>query len=162
MTGGGRLTVAMARPIVIHNVTEARAALAAGAALGCPVTLLSAPAAGVHGGAGWFRAVVEAAVADYPTVPVTAVLDCADIPGCAQAAIRAGVRDLRFTGPPELAARLAAIAAASGVRLHDADAFAGPRLELRSFTDPITACRHWLSDPDAGPQRPNTGFNPEA
>jgi hypothetical protein len=144
----------MTGPIIVHSMAEARAAVVAAAVIGCPVTLISAAAAGTHGGAGWFRALIEAAVAGYPTVAVTAVLDCADLPGSAQAAIRAGVGDLRFTGPPELTARLSAIAAAAGLRLHDAEAFGGPRLDLRGVADPVTACRQWLTAglaPDPGP-----------
>ncbi len=85
---------------------------------------------------------------DSPSVKITAILDCADLPGCAQAAIRAGVPDIRFTGSPEMTAKLAAIAAAAGVRLHDAHAFAGPGLDLRYETDPAAACRRWLAPPD--------------
>lgn len=135
----------MAHPIVVHSVTDARAALAAAASLGCAVTLLSAPAGGAHGGAGWFRALIEAAAAAHPTVAVTAVLDCADLPGCVQAAIRAGQGDVAFAGPPELTAKLAAIAAAAGIRLHDANTIAGPRLDLSAEADPTAACRRWLA-----------------
>jgi hypothetical protein len=133
-----------AAPIVVHSLREAEAALAAAVALGCPVTLVSAPAAGAHGGAGWFCALVDAARADHPAAVVTAIFDCADLPGCAQAAIRAGVPDLCFTGSPDLFSRLSAIAAAAGVRLHDANTFAGPRLDLRNVADPVAACRRWL------------------
>ena len=136
---------------------EARAAWAAAWAVGCSVTLISAPGGGAHGGGGWFRAVVRAAEVEVgaqavpfgsPSPRVTAILDCADLPGCAQAAIRAGVPDIRFTGPPEVTAKLAAIAAAAGVRLHGADAFAGPCLDLCHETDPEAACRRWLARPD--------------
>ena len=73
---------------------------------------------GASGGGGWFRALVEAARTDYPEVPVTAILDCHDRPGLVLAGIRAGICDLHFSGPPALAARLAALAATVGARVH--------------------------------------------
>jgi hypothetical protein len=72
--------------IVVHGLADAVAALAPG----LPVTLLSAPAAGIYAGAGWWRALVEAARATHPATPCADVLDCADAPGMAMAAIRAG------------------------------------------------------------------------
>lgn len=134
----------MDRPILFHSLTEARAALAAGAALGRPVTLISAPAAGAHGGAGWFLGLVAAAQAAHPDVAVTAILDCADLPGCVQAGLRAGVTDLLFTGDAETTARLTAIATTVGARVHSATRLPGPALDLRGTTDAEAACRRWL------------------
>ena len=96
----------------VSSLAEALAALAAsnGAA-----TLVGDAASG---GGGWFRALIEAARRDYPEVTVTALLECHDRPGLVLAGIRAGCRDLRFSGPSEVAARLAALAAAAGARLH--------------------------------------------
>ena len=54
------------RPVRIHGVAEARAALDAAAGLGAPLVLVSAPAAAAHAGALWFRAVVEEARRTHP------------------------------------------------------------------------------------------------
>ncbi|MEI6985229.1 MAG: hypothetical protein WCK65_03800 [Rhodospirillaceae bacterium] len=135
----------MVRTICVQSLHDARAALTAAAALGCPVTLISAPAAAAHGGCGWFRAMIAAAAVERPEITVTAVLDCADLPGLVLAGVRAGVDHLRFSGRKVVAARLSAIAGAAGVRLYDADAFAGPQLDLRGVGDPVAACRAWLS-----------------
>jgi len=135
----------MCHPIIVYGLEDARAALAAAERLGCAVTLVSAPAAAAHGGAGWFRALVEAAALSHPGVAVTAVLDCADLPGLVLGAVRAGVHHLRFSGSSETAARLAAIAASAGATLHSGGTWAGPALDLRGVTDPAAACREWLS-----------------
>jgi hypothetical protein len=66
--------------VVIHGLPDARAALAPG----LPVTLLSAPGAGVYAGCGWWRAVIAAAAAPHD------ILDCADAPGRALEALRHG------------------------------------------------------------------------
>jgi hypothetical protein len=66
--------------VVIYGLRDARAALAPG----LPVTLLSAPGAGVYAGCGWWRAVIAAAGAPHD------ILDCADAPGRALEALRHG------------------------------------------------------------------------
>ena len=137
----------MSKAILVLGAADAHAALAAAQALGCPVTLISAPAAAAHGGAAWFQALVATASASHPGVAVTAILDCADLPGLVLGALRTGVPHLRFTGPPEVAARLKALARAAGATLHDPGSFTGPCLHLRGVADPVTACREWLAAP---------------
>lgn len=56
------------------------------------VLLLSAHGAGGFAGAAWFLGLVAAAAATNPGVAHRAALDCADRPGTALAALRAGVR----------------------------------------------------------------------
>jgi len=102
--------------IVIHSLAHAVAALAAAAA-DRPIILLSAPDAGIYAGCGWFKALVEVAREAVPAAPFIAMLDCGDDAGAAQGAIRAGIEAVIYIGRADVAARLAAIAAASGVRL---------------------------------------------
>ncbi len=72
--------------VVVHGWEDACAALAPGR----PVTLLSGRAAGVYGGAGWWRGLVSAARATHTATPARDILDCADAPGAAMAALRRG------------------------------------------------------------------------
>ena len=77
--------------VVVHRLAHARLALRPRR----PVCLLSAPAAGRYAGAAWWRAMIEAARAEAPTdLAVDDVLDCADAPGSAMAALRCGQRIL--------------------------------------------------------------------
>ena len=127
----------MRREIVIHSLDHARAALAAAAACGKEVTLASAPGAALQAGPGWFKAVIEQAREAYPEVAVTAILDCGDQPGAALAALRLGLKDLRFRGVAELREKLAGIGAV----------FAPPAdsvLDLREISEPETACAAFL------------------
>ena len=128
-----------ARPVRVHGLDEARAALTAAAALGRPVVLVGPPG----GGALWFARMIAAARAAVPDAEGTGVFDCADRAGEAQAALAAGVRHLSFSGAPEVAVRLADIAAQSGAVLLPALA---PALDLRGARDPEAACRAWLAD----------------
>ncbi|MEI6557102.1 MAG: hypothetical protein WCO00_01745 [Rhodospirillaceae bacterium] len=112
--GGGALAAAVA----VSGLEAARAALAAAARDGCPAILIGD---GASGGAGWFRALIAAAQAEYPEVAVTALLDCHDQPGLVLSGLRAGLSDFRFCGPAGIAERLAALAAAAGARLHRAN-----------------------------------------
>jgi hypothetical protein len=103
--------------IVVHSLTHAVAALEASATADREIVLLSAPGAGVYAGAGWFAALVEAARAAVPAAQCAPILDCGDDAGAVQAALRAGVEAVIFTGRADVAERLAAIAGARGSRL---------------------------------------------
>jgi hypothetical protein len=103
--------------IVIHSLAHAVGALKAAARAGRPITLLSAPEAGIYAGPGWFRALVEAAREAAPEAFCTAILDCGEQAGAALAAIRAQVEGIVFTGRDDVARRLADIARQHRVRL---------------------------------------------
>ena len=74
--------------LIVHGLADARAALRPGR----PVTLLSARGAALFAGVLWWRELVAAARAACPATPAHDVLDCADAPGQAMAALRAGQR----------------------------------------------------------------------
>ncbi len=135
------------RPVRIHSLTDAEAACAAAADLGVPLLLVSAPGAAASAGAGWFGAVVARAAARHPSVAITAVLDCADRPGDALAALSAGIATVLFTGRADVAERLADIAAQRGARLLT---WLPAALVLRGVRDPRRACRDWLGGQDDG------------
>ncbi len=130
------------RRIIVHSLDHARAALAAAVALGVPVMLESAPGAGAYAGPLWFKALVDAAVAEHPEVAVAALLDCADEPGTVLGALRAGIKQVRFTGAEPVRQRLSAIAAALGGTV---ESEAAPALDLLQARDPASACRAWLA-----------------
>ncbi len=77
-------TQILAPAVMVHGLAHARAALA----LGSPVTLLSAKGAALAGGCGWWQALVRAARQTHPETPCQDILDCADAPGMAMAALR--------------------------------------------------------------------------
>jgi len=103
--------------IIIHSLAHAVAALSAAAEAGRPVALASAPDAGIYAGPGWFGALVAASRAAVPAARGAVLLDCGDDAGAAQAAIRAGIEGIIFTGPADLAERLSDIAGQRGARL---------------------------------------------
>ena len=103
--------------IIIHSLTHAVAALTAAVEAGRPVTLASARDAGVYAGPSWFGGLIAAAREAVPAAQCTALLDCGDDAGAAQAAIRAGIEGVVFTGRLDVAERLADIAAQRGIRL---------------------------------------------
>ena len=103
--------------IIVHSLAQAVAALSAAAEAGRAIVLASSPDAGIYAGPGWFREIMEAAREAVPEARFTAILDCDEDAGAAMAAIRAGVQAIVFTGPAELATRLADIAAQAGAKL---------------------------------------------
>ncbi len=103
--------------IIVHSLPHAIAALSAAAAAGRSITLASAPEAGIYAGAGWFGALIAAAREAVPAARCSAILDCGGDAGAAQAAIRAGIESIVFTGRTGVAERLADIAGQRGVRL---------------------------------------------
>lgn len=96
--------------VIVHGLTDARAALA----IGKPLTLLSAPGAAGFAGCVWWREVVRAALAGAPVAEVTDILDCADASGLALAAIRSGVHRLVLWPEAPGHAAVAAVAAREG------------------------------------------------
>ncbi|MEE8332454.1 MAG: hypothetical protein V3R85_01295, partial [Alphaproteobacteria bacterium] len=79
---------------------------------------------------------------EFPEIEISGVLDCGAAPGHALAALRHGIKQIRFTGRGRARARLASIAEASGAVL------AGPArgaLELAGEAHPEAACRERLS-----------------
>jgi acyl-CoA reductase-like NAD-dependent aldehyde dehydrogenase len=103
--------------IIVHSLDHAVAALSAAAEAGRPVTLASAPDAGIYGGPGWFGELIKMARDAILAAQSTALLDCGDDAGAAQAAIRAGIEGVIFTGRADVAERLADIAGQCGIRL---------------------------------------------
>ncbi len=96
--------------VVVHGLADVRVALAHG----LPVTLLSAEAAALYAGCGWWRALVAAARAEFPQVPIEDLLDCADASGQALAALRVGLRQLILWPDAPGRSRVAAIVAGLG------------------------------------------------
>jgi fructose/tagatose bisphosphate aldolase len=135
------------RRIIVHTFAQICAALDAAAALGVPVTVASAEGAGGYAGPLWFKSLVDEARRDHPQLRVTAVLDCGDEPGTALAALRAGIKRVRFTGPAELRAKLAAIAAELGATIESE--VSDKVLDLIDERDPAAACRAFLARNEA-------------
>lgn len=144
-------TASRPRAIVIHEIADARAALAAAAALRAPVLLLSAPSGAAALGAGWWQALIRRMAAEYPDVQFTALLDCGARAELVQAALRQGLTDLCYRGPAATARRLADIAGQRGARLVRRRPQA---LDLMGISDRAAAARAWLSGsgPKTGPK----------
>jgi len=132
----------MAARIVIHSLADARAALAAAAALERDVTLMSAVGAGAYAGPGWFKALTDEAMRVVPTARCDTVLDCGAAPGFALAALQRGLRRVRFTGGGEVGLRLRSIADQYGAVI---ETEVVPALDLRGVRQPEARCRAWLA-----------------
>ena len=98
--------------VVVHGLADARRAMARGQ----PVTLLSAPGAGVYAGCLWWQVLVARVRREYPDVPVMDVLDCADASGQALAALRIGLT--RLVLAPDAPGRLRLELIARGLGAH--------------------------------------------
>ena len=73
--------------VIVHGLSDARAAMAAARGLSRPITLLSGIDAASYAGCGWWRALVAASGTEWPDI-----LDCGAAPGRAMEALRAGCR----------------------------------------------------------------------
>jgi hypothetical protein len=134
-------TVAAATAVIVHDLAEAKAALAAAAETGRMVAIWSAPEAAIFAGTGWFAAVERQARTANPKASARFVLDCGQRADLVQEAFREGIKEACFTGRVSLAERLADIAAKSRARLHRRR----PRaLDLGETKDPGGACRRLL------------------
>jgi hypothetical protein len=131
------------RAVTVHGFAQASAALARGR----PVTLLSGRGAAVYGGVGWWRALVEAARRAYPNTHGGDILDCADAPGAAMAALRCGQAALVLDPTCPAFAAVAAAASARGA------AVLAARPASLDLADPAASRRlqAWLAVDDSAP-----------
>lgn len=126
--------------VTVHGLTDALAALGEGR----PVTLLSAHGAALAGGCLWWRALIVRACADFPDTPCADILDCADAPGHAMAALRAGQRLLILAPACPAFAAVAGAAASLGATVLPARppaldlAARGARRHLREWLATVT------------------------
>lgn len=147
----------MARPIiasrrklivVVHTLAHAVAALRAARAEGIEAEIWSAPVASAYLGAGYFAALEQTARRRAPRARARFVLDCGDRAGDAMAALRAGVNDVCFTGPPAVRRKLADLAQQGGARV----VARRPRaVDLLGAAQPLAACRTALGNGDKTP-----------
>jgi len=134
------------RPIIIHSLKEAKAAVTVAAELGLPITLRSAPGAAAYLGAQVFRDMIAVATGPDCAIAVTAVFDCGDDPGLALSALRHGLKVIRINAPAETREKIADIAAQTGARLEKENAEAeAPVLDLLESIDPEARVRTWLA-----------------
>lgn len=129
---------------MVHGLAHAGAACAAAADVGCPIALLSAPGAAQYAGVGWFKALLDEALALHPAVDLIGILQCGDAAGRAMQAMAHGIRWIVFDpGSPALP-QLRQIAESRGARvLTEPPA----HLDLGSAADPLAAARAALAQP---------------
>ena len=113
--------------------------------LGQAVTLVSAPEAASTVGPAWFQAVVREACHSYPSAQVTDLFDCGNKPGQVLAALRQGLKAVRYTGPKSSRIKLMDLAQQHGARLEWGRLKA---LDLLYEADLEAACESWLADPE--------------
>lgn len=128
--------------VIIHNLAQGRAALAAANEVHKPVVLWSAPGAGCYAGAGWWCGLLDQLKQAQPDQGhYTSILDCSDAPGFAMAAIRAQVPGIYFCGMPEITQKLSDMARAQGLGLFTVRPAA---LDLAAANDPQELCLQYL------------------
>ena len=127
--------------VVVHDLAQARGALAAAAACGMRIELRSAPDAASYAGVGYLQALGELAGQEL-------LIDCSDDPGLVMAALRTGCRRLAFTGAAETARRLGEMAEQVGASLVHETSFPAA-LVLAPEDDAGRACRAWLRPREA-------------
>src|SRR5579885_3081701 len=81
---------ATAKPVVVHDLDQAAAALAAAASLEVPVAVGSAPRTAIDAGVGWFSALARLAREAEPRARAVFILDCGDRADLVQEAFPTG------------------------------------------------------------------------
>ncbi|MSP29780.1 MAG: hypothetical protein EXR09_04810 [Acetobacteraceae bacterium] len=108
------LESATQRPaVVVHGLADVALACAPGLTL----TLLSAPAAAIFAGPGWWLALIGLAQTRFPGLIAADLLDCGDAPGLALAALRLDQRTLILDPACPAFGAVRATAAALGGRV---------------------------------------------
>jgi hypothetical protein len=145
---------------VVHSLSQAKTAVAAAAERKRVVTLMSAPGAAAYAGAGWFAAVIRAVRESHPQADVAGILDCGPRADLVQAAFRAGLTQVVFTGDARQVKPLRDIARQWQAELLRRRPKA---CDLRHAADPGSACSDWLGAPaDLKKRRPSAIQKPAA
>jgi hypothetical protein len=135
-----------AKAVTVHSLRQAEAAAKAAAAVGRPIRLLSAAGAAATVGPAWFDALLRFALLAAPGAAVDGVFDCGDLPGHALAALRHGLKTIRYDGPGyEAIADIAAQGGAAVLRERPVSLDLAPEMD-----DPevlYDACVGWLGEP---------------
>ena len=129
------------RAVRVHGLGDAMRACSIAHQLGVAITLISAPGAVASIGPAWFRNIVRDLERAYPDLDVEAVLDCGDAAGYALAALRGGVKFIRYSGKPSTARKIEDIAENYGARLVRQPSRI---LDPRDEQDADAALRKWL------------------
>ena len=138
-----RKSVGRRRAVRVHGLGDAMRAGSIAHELGVAITLFSAADAVASIGPAWFRDIVRNLERAYPGLDVEAVLDCGDAAGYALAALRTGVKLIRFSGNPSAARKIEDIAGTYGARLVRRPSRI---LDARGEQDADAALRKWLDD----------------
>ena len=103
---------------IVAQIEDLPGAVAALKAAGPrPLALMASEETAALMGAAWFKALLDAAARSMPDARVAGILDCGAAPGRVMEALELGILEVVFTGPSEVAEKLAAIARARGARL---------------------------------------------
>ena len=126
--------------IAVHDLDQARAALAAAEEASVLLRLRSAPDAAGYAGVGYLKALGD-------EVGHELVIDCGDDAGLAMAALREGCRRLAFSGSAEVAQKLADMAVQIGAELRH-ETTPPDALVLSPEGDARAAVLAWLRSAD--------------
>ncbi len=126
--------------VAVHDLLQARAALAAAEELGLGIELATAPGLAAFAGVGFCVALGE-------LIGRPILVDCGAEPGTALAALRTGARRVLLRGAPAVQGKLADIVAQSGAVLLAEPPT--PLLTLAPGEDPAAALAAWTVRRDA-------------
>ncbi|MBN42248.1 MAG: hypothetical protein CL573_02025 [Alphaproteobacteria bacterium] len=139
--------------IVVHELDQAVTALTVAHALDCPIALLSATGAARSSGPAWWRELVTQAQTLAPGPGAHWILDCADEPGMALAALREGITSISLEAEGPVWSRVSEIAAQCGASLQRPDR--ANALDLAGSNNPQNDCKLYLSTLPEGVAKPD-------
>ena len=106
------------RSVIVHDLSQARAAAAQAIAIGAPLELRSPPDGAAIIGPAVFKAIADDLAQTHPGAVSTMILDCGTKAGLAMAALRQGCKDICVDVPTKTRAKIEAMAQAQSARLH--------------------------------------------
>lgn len=125
--------------VIIHGLSHARVACLVAGECHVAIELHSAPNAAASLGPHWFQKILEEIETEFPDLQVSAILDCGSSAGFAMAALRQGIRHIRFSGRGQTLEKIRDMAHQQKAIVHTRWPKA---LDLGHEADPDTACRN--------------------
>jgi len=136
----------MSRPrriatVIVHDLAQVRAALAAAAEAGAEIRLLTPPGGAHYAGPGFYAELARQAAAEHPRARFRFTLDCGDDAALALEALGAGWQALVLRRAGRVWDKAAGVASRHGAALHRR---APAALDLIEVKDAGETCRKLL------------------
>jgi hypothetical protein len=129
------------RPVIIHDIVDARVVCSAAIGFGNQVTMWTASGALFYLGPAWIIEIWRHVRREFPELIINTVIDCGNDPGNALSAIRSGAEGVALNAKPSVKKKIRQIASARNVMIWKCP---NRILDLGKCSNKEACCKEWF------------------